>query len=268
MSLLELLNVTSTLPQQLKVQGMVTGIVEDIKDPLNQGRVKVNFPWLAESADTVTISQEADEDRAHSYWARMSTLMAGPGRGTWFIPEVGDEVLVAFEYGVLDRPFVLGVLWNSEDAPPDSMDSEGDNNLRVIHSRCGHRIVLDDTEDAPRILIVDKTEANSILINSADNSMTISVDGDLTINVGGNLNISVQGKISVDAAQDITAETQANLKLKAIGQGSLESTGPLKLKSDAQLAADGTGQAELKAAMVTVNGTGMAELKGGLVKIN
>jgi uncharacterized protein involved in type VI secretion and phage assembly len=194
--------------------------------------------------------------------------MAGPGRGTWFIPEVGDEVLVAFEYGILDRPFVLGVLWNSEDAPPDSMDSEGNNDLRVIHSRSGHRIVLNDSEKEPSILNVDKTDANSILINSSDNSMTISVDGDLTINVGGNLSISVQGEISVDAGQDITAETKANLKLKATGQGSLESTRSLKLKSGEKLSADGTGQAELKAATVTVNGSGMAELKGGIVKIN
>jgi uncharacterized protein involved in type VI secretion and phage assembly len=247
---------------------VVTGIVRDIRDPKNLGRVKVDFPWLAEDPDAEKTSESSDESPAHSYWARIATLMAGNGRGTWFIPEVEDEVLVAFEHGYIDRPMILGGLWNVEDTPPDTMDSEGDNNLRVIHSRCGHRIVLDDTEDAPSILIVDKTEANSILINSADNSMTISVDGNLTINVGGDLSISVQGKIAVDAAQDITAETQANLKLKATAKGTLESTGPLKVKSDAKLTADGTGQAELKAAMVTVNGTGVAELKGGLVKIN
>lgn len=268
MSLIELLNVTSTLPQQLRVRGVVTGIVEDIRDPLAQGRIKVNFPWLAEDTDAVTISQEQQEHRAHSYWARISTLMAGKERGTWFIPEVNDEVLVAFEHGVLDRPFVVGVLWNRDDKPPHSMDSEGKNDVRVIHSRSGHRIVLDDSEDKPSILIVDKTEANSILINSAENSMTISVEGNLTINVGGDLSISVQGKIGVDAGKDITAQTKTNLKVGAKGKGDLESKGPLNIKSGAKLSVDGTGQTEVKATTVSVNGSAMTEVKGGLVKIN
>jgi hypothetical protein len=122
MSLFQLLRAgVSASEGQNKVDGVVVGIVKDIKDPQNLGRVKVDFPWLAEDADAVSISSE--EDRAHSFWARIATFMAGKGRGAYFVPEVDDEVLVAFEHGDIDRPFVLGGLWNVDDAPPESMDS-------------------------------------------------------------------------------------------------------------------------------------------------
>jgi len=269
MSLVELLSAdVSLMQQQDKVYGVVTGIVRDIKDPKNLGRVKVDFPWLAEDADTVTTPEGKEEDKAHSYWARIATLMAGNGRGTWFIPEVGDEVLVAFEHGVLDRPFVVGMLWNTDDPPPERMDGEGKNDVRSVHSRSGHKIVLNDSDDEPSILIVDKTGDNSIFIDSANNAMEIKVAGDLTVEVGGNLSITAKGKVDLDATQDIAAQTKANLEMKATGSGKLESTGPLDIKSSAKLTADGTGQTEVKAATVTVSGSAMAELKGALVKIN
>jgi uncharacterized protein involved in type VI secretion and phage assembly len=269
MSLVELFYPRVSPPQQRdRVYGVVTGIVRDLRDPTGQGRVKVDFPWLAEEADAVTISKEGKENRAHSYWARPATLMAGNKRGTWFIPELKDEVLVAFEHGILDRPIIIGVLWNSEDKPPETMDSDGKNDVRAIHSRSGHKVILNDSDDKPSITIVDKTGDNSIFIDSAKNAMQIKVKGDLTIEVGGNISITAKGKIEVDASQDITAQTKANLKVKATGNGDLESTGPLNIKSKAKLGLDGTGQAEVKAATVSVNGSAMTEVKGGLVKIN
>lgn len=266
MRLTELLR-TKSGPQQPrnKIYGVVTGIVRDIKDE-NLGRVKVDFPWLAEDADAVSITSE--EDRAHSNWARIATLMAGSGRGTYFIPEVGDEVLVAFEHGDLDRPFVIGSLWNADDPPPEKMDSEGKNNVRSIRSRSGHMIVLDDSDDKPSITIVDKTGENTISIDSANNVMAIKAKGDLSIEVEGNISITAKGKIEIEAGQDIAAQTKANLKAEATGNCDVESSGPLKLKSSAKVSIDGTGQAEVKAATVTVNGSGMAEVKGALVKIN
>lgn len=268
MSLVDLLTRSdvSTARQGRRIYGVVIGYVRDIKDPENLGRVKVDFPWLAEDSEAVTIS--SDEDRAHSYWARIATLMAGQDRGTYFIPEVGDEVLVAFEHGDLSLPFVIGMLWNTEDIPPEEMDGDGKNDIRAIHSRSGHKIVLNDSDDGPSILIEDKTGDNSILIDSAENAMTFKVKGDLTFEVEGNISITSQGKIEVKATQDIAAETDANLEAKATGNAKLESTGPCEIKSSAQLALDGTGQAELKAATATLNGSAMAEVKGALVKIN
>lgn len=270
MSLVELLTMNggdSRTGHLEKIFGVVVGIVEDIRDPLNLGRVRVGFPWLAEATEAVQDPKQKKE-KAISYWARVATLMAGKGRGSYFVPEVGDEVLVAFEHGDVNRPMIIGCLWNVEDKPPEKMDGEGKNDIRSIHSRSGHMIILNDSEDKPSITVVDKTGKNSIFIDSANNAMEIKVEGDLKIDVGGNISISAKGKIDLKADQDLAAETKANLKLKATGNGDLETTGPLNVKSDAKVAIDGTGQAQIKAATVQVNGSGMTEVKGGLVKIN
>jgi len=269
MALIDLLTETrSEQSQPDKLYGVVTGIVQDIKDPKKLGRVKIDFPWLAEDADKVVTTEGQQEDKAHSYWARIAMLMAGSGRGTWFIPEVGDEVLVAFEHGELDRPFVVGMLWNKEDPPPAAMDGEGKNDLRVIHSRSGHKIVVNDSDDKPSILIVDKTGDNSVLIDSANNAIEIKSAANLSIDAGGDISIKAKGKIDVQAGQDLSAEAGTNLKAKASANADLESSGPMSLKSSARLALEGSGQAELKSAMVSVNGSGITEIKGGLVKIN
>src|SRR5262245_61778369 len=97
--------------------GVYPAQVTDIKDPDSMGRVKVKLPW---SPDTGSESYEV--------WARIATLMAGNNRGTWFIPDAEDEVLVAFEAGNPARPYVVGALWNGQDSPPESMDGSGQNN--------------------------------------------------------------------------------------------------------------------------------------------
>ena len=81
--------------------GVVVGIVTNNQDPENMHRVKVRFPWLSNDVE--------------SNWARVAAPMAGKGRGAYFLPEVDDEVLVAFEHGQVDHPFVVGCLWNGKD---------------------------------------------------------------------------------------------------------------------------------------------------------
>jgi uncharacterized protein involved in type VI secretion and phage assembly len=274
MTLIELMSVKGSPARSHtdRIYGVVVGIVKDISDPQNLGRVRVDFPWLADADDDVP-DPEKKKGSAYSNWARIATLMAGNKRGTYFIPEVGDEVLVAFEHGHINRPMIIGSLWNSEDKPPEQMDGDAKNDVRSITSRGrgklkGHKIILNDSEENPSITIVDTTGENSIFIDSKKNAMTIKVKGDLSIEVGGNLSIKAMGKIDIKADQDIAAEAQANLTLKATGNGNLESQGPLNVKSSAQISMDGTGQAEVKATMVSVNGSGMTEVKGAVVKIN
>ena len=110
--------------------GIYPALVSDIKDPDGTGRVKVTLPW---SPDTAS-------DR-YEMWARIATLMGGNNRGSWFIPDVNDEVLVAFEGGDPRRPYVLGGLWNGSDSPPESMDGGGQNNKKVLCSRNGVKTV-------------------------------------------------------------------------------------------------------------------------------
>jgi uncharacterized protein involved in type VI secretion and phage assembly len=259
MSLVQLLSTTVKAldDEEDKIPGVVVGVVQDIIDPDGYGRVKVNFPWLADKPDTVTIEEDK---RAHSYWARVVTFMAGGKRGSYFIPEVNDEVLVAFEHGKLDRPYIIGSLWNKMDEPPEKMDDAGKNDIRAIHTRSGHRILFNDSDGKPSIKIVDKTNNNFIEIDSKKNAMTIKVEGDLTIDAGG--------KITIKAGQDISIEAGTNLTIKANGSGKVETTQKLDVKSSMGVTVDGSLKAEVKAATVNVSGSAITEIKGGLVKIN
>ncbi|MEV5409797.1 phage baseplate assembly protein V [Thermopolyspora sp. NPDC052614] len=122
--------------------GVYPALVGDVRDPDGQGRVKVGLPWSPDAGGS-----------AYEAWARVATLMAGDGRGTWFVPEVGDEVLIAFEAGDPRRPYVVGALWNGADRPPERMDGAGRNDVRVIRSRSGHQIRLDDTAGGETLVI-------------------------------------------------------------------------------------------------------------------
>ena len=99
--------------------GVYPAIVTDLDDPDGQGRIRVKLPWSPDP-----------EDEDYEAWARLATMMAGPDRGTWFRPDVEDEVLVAFESGNPRRPYVVGGLWNGADTPNDDVASDTENNLR------------------------------------------------------------------------------------------------------------------------------------------
>src|SRR5580765_7687889 len=115
--------------------GCYPALVSDIKDPDGQGRVKVTLPW---APDTGSGRYEA--------WARLATMMGGNNRGSWFVPDVNDEVLIAFEAGDPTRPYCIGMLWNGTDSPPEQMDGSGKNYKKVIRSRNGVKVTLDDND--------------------------------------------------------------------------------------------------------------------------
>lgn len=180
--------------------GILTGIVTNNQDPDKLGRVKVHFPSLS--------------DNDESYWARVVTPMAGAERGLYCLPEVNDEVLVAFEHGMVEFPYILGALWNGKDKPPESND-DGKNNMRTLKSRSGHIIRLDDTEGAEKIEIIDKSEANSIVVDTANNALTITADSDITIqSSNGKLILSGQG-VEITSGAEIKVEASQNMDLKA-----------------------------------------------------
>jgi uncharacterized protein involved in type VI secretion and phage assembly len=146
------------------ILGVVVGIVTNNQDPDGLGRVKVKIPRLS-----------GDDE---SNWARIVSFMAGKERGSFFLPEVDDEVLVAFEYGNINIPYIIGSLWNGKDKPPISND-DGKNNFRIIKSRSGHLIRLDDTDGMEKIEIIDKSEKNSLSIDTADNKIMIKSEKDI-----------------------------------------------------------------------------------------
>ena len=208
MSLLELLKERD---QRGKIYGVAVGIVTNNKDPEGMGRVKLKFPW-----------RDVEDE---SYWARIATLMAGKGRGAFFLPEVGEEVLVAFDQGDIHHPYVLGGLWNGKDEPPEK-NADGKNNIRIIKSRSGHEIIfndnhedkkeqimiltkaghqilLDDSAGGEKIEIRDKTGNNTLTMDSVKNSISISSQTKLSIK-SQMIEIESGGMMTIKAGATLT----------------------------------------------------------------
>jgi uncharacterized protein involved in type VI secretion and phage assembly len=187
--------------------GVAVGVVTNTKDPNGWGRLKLKLPWLVSDIETD--------------WVRMASPMAGAGRGLFLLPEVDDEVLVAFEHGSPQVPYVLGVLWNGKDKPPVAND-DGKNNIRMIKSRSGHVVRLDDTEGAEKIEIIDKSAKNSIVIDTKQNTVTITCDADLVLE-------SKQGKV-VLRGKSVEIAAQSELTVGSNGKAEVKASGPLTLK--------------------------------------
>jgi uncharacterized protein involved in type VI secretion and phage assembly len=214
MNIVELL--TDDQEQQRKTRrviGVVAGLVTNNQDPQGLGRVKVKFPWLS--------------DGTESDWTKVVTFMAGQDRGAVFLPEVNDEVLVAFEHGDINFPYVLGGLWNSQAEPPEK-NADGKNNVRKIRSRSGHEVVfrddnsaqneqieihsngghsvlLSDAAGAEQILIKDKTGGNYVKLDSVANSITIESAVSLSIK-SKMIEIEAEGTMTIKANGPLTVQ--------------------------------------------------------------
>lgn len=177
--------------------GVYPALVTDLKDPDGQGRVKVTLPW---APDAGSAKYEA--------WARLATLMAGKNRGTWFIPDRDDEVLVAFEAGDPRRPYVVGALWNGKDTAPDSIDSAAKNERKLIRSRNGIKVTLDDKDGQERLQLetpggqklVMKDGPGSVEIDDSNgNSVKLETSG---------ITVTASAKVTIKAS---TAEISASM---------------------------------------------------------
>lgn len=181
-------------PAAARWYGLYPATVSDNQDPDGQGRVQVVLPWAPDGSER------------YNAWARLATTMAGAERGTWFIPEVGDEVLVGFGAGSADHPYVVGALWNGKDDPPEAIDA--DNNIRAIVSRRDIRIVFDDHEGS-EVLTLSTPGGRKVILSDADstvrvedelgNSVELAQDG-ITLRTSGTLTISA-------STVDISAST-------------------------------------------------------------
>ena len=177
--------------------GVYPALVADIVDPDSQGRVKVRLPWSPDGGGS-----------SYEVWARLATLMAGNNRGTWFIPEVNDEVLVMFEAGNPHRPYVIGGLWNGQDAPPEQMDGSGNNDLKTIRSREGVIITLDDTSGA-NSLLMETPGGQRITLKDQDNSILIEDSNGNSIKLeAAGITITASAKVKINAS---TVEVSAGM---------------------------------------------------------
>ena len=182
-----------------KSSTLTTAIVTNNKDPDNLGRVKVQYPW----------SVENDE----SYWARISTPMSGNEMGVYFIPEVDDEVLVAFINGNIEYPIIIGSLWNQTDIPPED-NSNGENNIRKIKSRSGHEIIFDDNGSGDTKLEIISASGHKISLDDTTGSESISIEdkGGSSVHLDSSSN-----KVTIKSNMDISIEA-TNITMNASGE--------------------------------------------------
>jgi uncharacterized protein involved in type VI secretion and phage assembly len=170
--------------------GVAPALVTDIKDPDNQGRVKVTLPW----------SPDAQGAR-YDGWARLATLLGGNNRGSWFIPDVDDEVLIAFEHGDPRRPYVLGGLWNGRDAAPESMDGAGNNYKKVLRSRNGVKVTLDDQDGQERLVLETPGGQRTTLKDGPGSVEIVDSNGNSVRLETSGVTVTAAAKVTVNASQ-------------------------------------------------------------------
>ncbi|MFJ5548494.1 VgrG-related protein [Streptomyces sp. NPDC093225] len=246
--------------QQDRVGGLVNATVTDTRDPEGRGRVKLAFPWL--SGEYV------------SDWARTADA-GGKGGGGVFGPEVGDEVLVGFEQGRVDHPYVIGGLYNGQDKPsahegPLVDSTSGRTNRRSLVSRTGNRLELLDAANGPK----------GVRLATGDGKLTLHLDQKATT-----VTVHSDGTVEITAKEKVTVKAESGISVDA-GTGKLELTGQsVSVTAKTGVEVDGgsgalnlktSGQVDVKGATVGVNGQASTEIKGGascsisaaLVRIN
>lgn len=162
-----------------KLYGVYPAVVIGTDDPEHVGRLHLSFPWF-----------DGDAGKPFTGWARLAQFAAGPNRGAWFVPEVDDEVLVAFEAGDVDRPYVIGSLWNGVDRPPVASDEGADNNLKRIRTRSGASITFSDTPGQSEIAL------------DVPGGATVQIDQQgVTVRDGGAQVRIENGRVTLEATQ-------------------------------------------------------------------
>ncbi len=208
--------------------GVAVGVVTDIRDPEARGRVRLQLPWLSD--DYVTD------------WARVAHPEAGDQRGVMSGPEVGDEVLVAFEQGDVRRPYVVGGLYNGRDLPfpagADPVDQQsGDVNLRFWRTRRGHSLLFVDQRGEEGVALRTGDGGHQIELDQADDVVRIATGGQLVIEAQQDVTVVAQGEAEVSSGGDLTVTAGGQLEL--------------------------SGQAGVK-----IDSSGVVELNGSLIKLN
>jgi uncharacterized protein involved in type VI secretion and phage assembly len=222
--------------------------VNSIEDPQGKGRVTLTLPWLSSSYITG--------------WAPILQMGAGKNVGWQVLPAPKDEVLVAFQNGQLDSPYVLGGLYGSHSGKARSSElmKNGSPVKQVLTTKSGHQIVFDDEGADSGITIHASNGQTASIVLSDKKGISIITKGD------GNVSISSDGNVNVDAKKN--AKVAAN-EVSVESKGAVKVTAASRLNlSGSSVTVDATSSATLKGAAVTVEATGALTLKGAVVNVN
>ena len=179
------------------------GRVVENADPLGLGRVRVQMMW-----------QEAGSEKTP--WIRLLQPHSGSGKGFYFVPEIGEEVLVGFQGGNAEKPYVIGAQYNGKEK---SGYADKENNIKAVHTRSGHKLVFTEDES---ILITDKS-GNEILLDTKGSNITITAPETMTLNAK-NLNINVSQNMTTNVGMNASENISMN-KTTSIGLVNLLNVG-------------------------------------------
>jgi uncharacterized protein involved in type VI secretion and phage assembly len=213
------------------IYGVVIGTVTGTDDPENQGRVKVSFPWLSEDYQ--------------SDWSRIVGAGAGQDRGVVFIPELNDEVLVAFERGDVRSPFVLGGLWSGMYSPPQGsqLRKGGSIEQRVLQSRLGHRLTLSDVDGEDGISMLSKDESFGVSVKVGEATVELKTPG-CTVEMKSDGSVTVKGQTIKISGTSVSIEASGQLELKAP---------TISISADGALTVSSSGPAAIKGTPLALN---------------
>jgi uncharacterized protein involved in type VI secretion and phage assembly len=225
------------------VGGLQIGVVLALADdPKGQHRIKISLPTLQAGADGV--------------WARLMQFQASGGTGAFFVPEVGDEVVVGFFNEDPSHPVVLGSLYSSKHSPAFALSAE--NNTKALVTRSKHRIEFDDEK---KIITVTTPGTNKIVLDDEGKLILLSDQH------GNQIKLSAAG-IEFDSAKDLNLKAAANINLEATANVQIKATADLKIaglnvdcEAQVGVTVKGSAKAELSA-------SGQTTIKGALVMIN
>ncbi|MCK4373338.1 MAG: hypothetical protein KAW61_09325, partial [candidate division Zixibacteria bacterium] len=228
-----------------------SALVTSTDDPDELGRVKVKMMWYDGPSMAVP-----------DHWLRVLAPHSGNERGFFCLPEIDDEVLVAFEHGDPNRPVVLGSLYNGVDKAPvgHSAGFDGaENDLKLFRTKSGNEIYFHDKGDFETICIT-QASGNTITLSADGPKITVETDGDITMK-GKTITLeTTSGDITLKSGSAINAESSMDTKIKAGGNFSSEGG----INHDSK----GGAAITVKAPTATLQGDAMTTIKGGIVKIN
>ncbi|MFF8396609.1 VgrG-related protein [Streptomyces sp. NPDC016172] len=235
-------------PAAPRLPGVANALVTDVNDPLKQGRVRLQFPWL--------------DDTYVSDWTR-TVQLGGLGGGGVFPMDVNDEVLVAFDRGALDHPFVIGGLYNGRDKPT----TVGDVPLHDTVRKKASRHTVSDRDGNRMDLLSQKTggRKQGVRLVSGDKQLTISLDRtktEITVDSKGSVTIKGSRSVSVEAGGDLSLSARRSLTIKSGGPLTIQGGGVVNMRAAGAIAVNAAGALNLDA-------TGIASLTGkATVQIN
>jgi len=251
MSIIDLLQKESKKSDD-KMYGLTLGVVTNTEDPDNLGRVKVQL-LLRDTSDNET------------EWIRVAVPFAGDSMGAYFIPDVDDEVLIGFINGDIHKPFVVAGVWNTKQKPP--VDNEGGKNLtKMIKTKSGIEVILEDSEDGESSMVDIKTP-KGMHVTLTDKNEVIEVS-----DKGGKNGVKIDtkgGQVEVKADKKITVKTGGSqIILDGAGQKIDIKTTTLSIKA-AKIDINADASMTIKSGgLLNVEAGGPANIKGAIVKIN